>query len=81
MVRRLGSSLVSTWSIVLTLGLGIGLAAATGVVVCAVTFDGLPILDADRAAVVDPSRELRGTSVAACDDWQRKTPCAKGAMR
>jgi putative ABC transport system permease protein len=51
-MRRLGSSLVSSWSIIVTLGLGIGLAAATGVVARAVAFDGLPIRDADRVLML-----------------------------
>ncbi|MBK8648701.1 MAG: hypothetical protein IPN16_19580 [Gemmatimonadetes bacterium] len=51
-MQRLGSSLVSSWSIIVTLGLGIGLAAATGVVARAVAFDGLPIRDADRVLML-----------------------------
>ncbi len=51
-MRRLGSSLVSSWSIILTLGLGIGLAAATGVVARAVAFDGLPVRDGDRVLML-----------------------------
>lgn len=51
-MRRLVSSLLSPWFIILTLALGVGLAAATGVVARAVAFDGLPISDGDRVLML-----------------------------
>jgi len=41
-----------SWTVILTLGLGIGLAAATGVVARTVAFDGLPIRDGERVLML-----------------------------
>lgn len=51
-MRRLLGSLLSSWFIILTLALGVGLASATGVVARAVAFDGLPIREADRVLML-----------------------------